>query len=177
MPIKIRLIIISLLLIPLMQVSADEIYIPDYSKVYDPERDPFADGDSALQYARETDRRVLMELGGNWCTYCKILDYFIENNPIIKKSLYEKFVILKINVSDENGNEKFLSDLPKTFGYPHYFVTENDGSILYSKDTTQLRANGEYSEELFIGFLNEWGPDQGPSVAVAPVASSEPVEK
>lgn len=160
---KIRLLIAILLYVAfaLSQVMADasdDLYIPEYSKAYDPSRDPFADGKEALQYAQQTNRRVLIEVGGDWCSYCKVLDYFINNNPTIKNSLYERFVVLKVNISDENDNKEFISGLPKTFGYPHIFITENDGTVILSKDTSQLLQNGKYSEQRFIDFLDEWGP-------------------
>lgn len=138
--------------------AAEDWYIPEYSKAYDPSRDPFADGKEALQYAQQTNRRVLIEVGGDWCSYCKILDYFINNNATIKNSLYERFVVLKVNISDENDNKAFISGLPKTFGYPHIFITENDGTVILSKDTAQLLQNGKYSEQRFIDFLDKWGP-------------------
>lgn len=140
------------------QTSGDAPYVPEYSKVYDPERDPVADGKDALKYAHDTGRRVLIEAGGDWCSYCRILDRFLGDNPAVRESLHERFVVLKVNVSDVNENEAFMSALPKTSGYPHFFIAENDGTIIFSDDTTHLFHDGGYSKEHFIEFLNEWGP-------------------
>jgi thioredoxin-related protein len=130
--------------------------VPAYSKSFDPKRDPFVDGENALQYARHSKRRVLIELGGDWCTYCLQLDSFIATSRIVKDMLHKNFVVLKINVSDENDNKEFRKGLPRTFGFPHIFIADSDGSILYSKDTTQLREEGQYSQARFVEFLQEW---------------------
>jgi thioredoxin-related protein len=137
--------------------NTKDVILPEYSRVYDPARDPFADGKEALRNAKQSNRRVLIEAGGDWCSYCRILDHFIENNPAVSKALHNNFVVLKINISDENGNEEFLSGLPETTGYPHIFIAENDGRILFSRDTAQFFVNGQYSQSHFLGFLNEWG--------------------
>mgnify|MGYP000486279140 CR=1 FL=1 len=136
--------------------AADNKLIPDYSQHYDPKRDPFADGREAIVNAQATQRRILIELGGNWCAWCKKMDRFISENKIVKTKLYENFVVLKVNVSDENDNHEFLSTFPQTFGYPHFFVTESDGSVLYSKDTVELLESGQYSEQRFLEFIERW---------------------
>ena len=152
--IKLSLLFISMVIV--VSAIADSKLIPDYSRIYDPQRDPFADGRKAIINAQETKRRILIELGGNWCAWCKKMDRFINGNKKIKKKLYENFVVLKVNVSDENDNHEFLSSFPRTLGYPHFFVSGRDGSVLYSKDTAELLENGEYSEKRFLEFIERW---------------------
>ena len=76
------------------------------------------------------------------------------------KKLYDNFVVLKVNVSDENDNHEFLSTFPKTLGYPHFFVSGSDGAVLYSKDTTELLEDGQYSERRFLDFIERWRPSK-----------------
>ena len=123
---------------------------------YDPTRDPFADGREAIKLATKTHRRILIEVGGDWCKWCHILDRFINNDPHIKKSLYETFVVLKVNVSDENSNEKFLATFPKALGYPHMYITESNGQVIHSQDTAEFLLNKKYSKTKFMQFLNKW---------------------
>lgn len=137
---------------------ADSDVAPDYSRHYDPKRDPFEDGHAAITNARMTQRRILIELGGNWCAWCKKMEQFISGNETVKKKLDENFVILKINVSDENDNREFLAVFPQIFGYPHFFVTDSNGEVLYSKDTAELLEGGQYSEARFLEFIEHWKP-------------------
>lgn len=153
-------------LLPITTQSGDDadyftrVSLPDYSKLYDPERDPFEDGNNALQNAKETQRRVLIEVGGAWCTWCHVLERFITNTSAVYKRLHDNFVVLKVNFSDANENEPFLDGLPKIIGYPHLFITENDGSILYSGNIVHLLKNGKYSKERFNYFLDVWSLKQ-----------------
>lgn len=138
--------------------------LPAYSTGYDPQRDPFADGHAALRLAQQSNRRVLIEVGGDWCKWCHVMDAFFDQNPDIRARLHETFVMLRINVSDANDNARFLQAFPKPLGYPHMYVAENDGSLLLSKDTADFLSNGAYSRERFLEFFDRWEtPDTTPT--------------
>ncbi len=130
--------------------------LPEYSQKYDPARNAFADGRQAINLAKQSNRRVLIIVGGNWCQWCRAMDKFIKTTPSVYKNLHQHFVILKINVSDKNKNKKFLSAFPKAHGYPHLFVANHNGSVLRSQATNMLQENGKYSEKRFLEFISRW---------------------
>lgn len=130
--------------------------LPDYSQKYDPHRDVFEDANAAIKLAAQTQRRILIELGGNWCSWCHVLDKFFKDNPALNKELHETFVVFKVNVSEANDNHKFLKVFPEASGYPHMYVTESNGTILRSVDTAIFLVNGSYSIERFEMFFKRW---------------------
>jgi len=138
-----------------LPVQASNV-LPGYSLKYDPSRDPFKDGLDAIKLAQQSNRRILIEVGGEWCKWCHILDNFLDKNPDIKQRLHKTFVMLKINVSDKNDNKKFLQAFPKPLGYPHMYVTESNGDILWSKDTADFLVKGQYSRQQFTEFFDRW---------------------
>lgn len=130
--------------------------LPEYSKVYDDQRDPFKDANEALTLAKQTNRNVLIEIGGNWCTWCHKMDAFLLKHPKIYQALHNKYVLLKINVSDSNENADFMKSLPPVLGYPHMYISTAEGKMLLSKDTAELQDNNGYSRDYWIAFLNKW---------------------
>jgi thioredoxin-related protein len=132
--------------------------LPSYSRIYDDTSDPFEDAVAAIKLADETNRNVLIEIGGNWCSWCHKMDAFLEKNPNVFKALHSKFVLLKINVSDSNENEAFMKSLPPVLGYPHMYVSTAKGKMLLSKDTAELIEGSEYSVKQWLDFLNKWQP-------------------
>jgi len=138
-----------------VQVSAAQL-LPAYSQGYDPRRDPFADGRAALQLAKDTRRKVLIEVGGDWCSWCYILDRFLDEHPSLSAQLHNTFVFLKVSVDETNDNAEFLSAFPKPLGYPHMYITDNEGAILHSQDTAEFLHKGKYSAQHFQLFLNRW---------------------
>lgn len=156
-----QLVICLVMLLPVQSVLAvtdieSVSELPDYSVGYDPERNPFDDGRSALALAKDTDRLVMIEVGGDWCRWCLVLDDFIRANPAVYEKLYRNFVLLKVNTSDENQNAEFLAGLPATNGYPHVFISRGDGGLFGSTDTTRLIDKGHYDAQRFLAFLDRW---------------------
>ena len=123
---------------------------------FDPLHDPAKDLKEAVAEAKKSNRRILLDVGGDWCIWCHRLDAFIESNDEIKNYLNKNFILLKINYSKENKNEEFLSKYPEIAGYPHYFVLEKDGKFLHSQNTGDLEQDKGYSKEKMMAFLKEW---------------------
>ena len=130
--------------------------LPQYSKVYDDQRDPFKDANAALALAKKTNRNVLIEIGGNWCSWCHKMDAFLLKNPNVYKALHSKYVLLKISVSGTNENDDFMKSLPPVLGYPHMYVSSAAGKMLLSKDTAELQDSNGYSIEYWLNFLQQW---------------------
>ena len=159
---KFRLLLFLIVAIPGGAADAEGPQVrpalPAYSLRYDPVRDAFQDGRDAVRLAKATGRHVLIEVGGDWCTWCHALDRFLDSNPDIKARLHETFVLLKVNVSDANDNADFLKAFPRVLGYPHMYVADTDGGILLSKDTADFLTDGRYSRQRFAEFLEQWKP-------------------
>jgi thioredoxin-related protein len=136
--------------------SAIAVNLPTYSKVYDDQRDPFKDATAALALAKETNRQVLIEIGGNWCSWCHKMDSFLAKNPDVYKALHSQYVLLKISVSDSNENDDFMKSLPPVLGYPHMYVSTAQGKMILSKDTAELLVGNNYSTSQWLNFLSDW---------------------
>lgn len=130
--------------------------LPAYSKIYDDQRDPFKDAAAALTLAKETNRQVLIEIGGNWCSWCHKMDAFLAKNPDVYEALHSQYVLLKISVSDSNENNDFMKSLPPVLGYPHMYVSTAQGKMILSKDTAELLAGDNYSKSHWLSFLSDW---------------------
>ncbi len=145
-------------LLALSSVSAQERFLN--TETFNPARDPAKDLASAVTFARENQARILMEVGGEWCSWCKRLNKFIEDHQSIKNALYPNYAFLRVNYSKEQDNAAFLSAYPKIAGYPHIFILDADGKIIHSQNTEELEEGKSYSEEKIIQFLKKWAPEK-----------------
>lgn len=150
-----KIFLLIFLLLSLSQNIFAEV-LPAYSLSYDPNRNALQDGRDAIKLAKQTNRRILIEVGGDWCKWCHVLDRFLNTHSEIKTQLHQTFVVLKVNVSDENDNHEFLKFFPRVLGYPHIYITESNGKLLASKDISQFYANGQYSVKRFKAFFERW---------------------
>ena len=131
-----------------------------YSPVtkYDPKRDAARDIDDAVAEAKRTNRRILLEVGGEWCSWCHILDEYFDKHPDLTALRDKNFVTLKINFSDQNPNKEVLSRYGEIDGYPHIFVLDSDGKFLHSQGTGVLESGKSYDLEKMNNFLTQWAP-------------------
>lgn len=125
--------------------------------LYDPARDPADDLAQAIVVAQKENKRIMLELGGDWCIWCKYMDDFYKSHLDILQTRAENYVLVKINVSEENANIEFLSQFPEAAGYPHIYILESDGTFLHSQNTADLEDGADsYVPEVFMAFLQEW---------------------
>jgi thioredoxin-related protein len=125
---------------------------------YDPSRDPAADLKAAVSQAGSENKRILLEVGGEWCIYCRILNKMILDNAELTRRLHDGFVVVKVNFSGEVKNEAFLSQYPKIPSYPHLFVLDKDGKLLLSQTPDDFMKDDKYVPDLLSAFLEKWGP-------------------
>lgn len=125
---------------------------------YDPKADPAADLAKAVAKARSANKNILIEVGGEWCSWCHRMHAFFENNTQLRQYRDNNYVVVQVNYSEENKNEKFLSQYPKIDGYPHIFVLDSSGRLLHSQNTGDLEQGRGYDLEKFTAFLRQWAP-------------------
>lgn len=120
---------------------------------FDPGRDAAADVALALTTAKAQGKRVIVDVGGEWCPWCHILDRFIAANADVKAVLDANYVWVKVNFSPQNKNEALLGRWPKVAGYPHLFVLDADGKLLLSQNTGELEEGKGYDKARLLAFL------------------------
>jgi thiol:disulfide interchange protein len=138
--------------------SQSRTYVPVTK--YDPKRDAAADIQAAIKEAQRTHRRVLLEVGGEWCSWCHTLDRFFEAHPDLLLLRDKKYVTVKINFSEENPNQELIARYGTIPGYPHLFVLESNGKFLHSQDTSPLENGKSYDLQRLTAFLYKWAPSR-----------------
>ena len=135
--------------------GADESsYVPVHK--FDPKRNAAADIQEAIGEAQRTGKRIILDIGGDWCSWCHVLDKFFDQHPEIVELRDKNFITVNVFYSSENKNEKALSQYPKTEGVPHFFVLERDGTLLHSQGMVKLEVGGEPNPERWKDFLTKW---------------------
>jgi thioredoxin-related protein len=126
---------------------------------FDDKRDPSSDLRIAMKEAKRSNRRILLDVGGEWCIWCHRLDTLFIKNHDLNDFLHQNFVVVKVHYDNKvNKNKKFLSRFPKIPGYPHLFVLEKNGRLLKSQDTGELEEGKGHSKEKVMAFLQQWSP-------------------
>lgn len=126
---------------------------------FDPTRDAARDIADAQIEAKRSARRILLDVGGEWCIWCHRLDTLFMRNKDLAAELHAGFVVVKVNYSKENKNEAVLAPYGKIPGYPHLFVLDENGMLLHSQDTGELESGKGHDPEKVRAFIQAWrGP-------------------
>jgi thioredoxin-related protein len=136
--------------------SSPSVYVPVTK--YDPKRNAEADLRDAELEAKRTGRNVLVDVGGEWCVWCHILDRFFDQHKELLEYRDKNFLMVKINYSPENKNEELLSRYPTIPGFPHLFVLDATGKLLRSQGTGPLEEGKSYNLDKVFAFLKKWAP-------------------
>lgn len=135
-------------------------YVPVHS--FDPKRNAEADIQAASAEAQRTGKRVLIDVGGDWCAYCHQMDDFYREHPDVLQLRDANFITVAVYYGDDNKNTQALSRYSKVLGIPHFFILEKDGTLLYSQHVLDLREGGKYDAEKMKNFLLAWAPSANP---------------
>jgi len=132
-------------------------FAQDIRSKFDPSRDAAKDVAAAVATAKAQGKRVIVDVGGEWCTWCHIMDRFVLSNADVNALVDSNYVWVKVNFSRENKNEAVLAKWPTVKGYPHLFVLNADGKMLHSQETGSLEAARDYDKGKFVAFLEKYG--------------------
>jgi thioredoxin-related protein len=149
----IRLLVISVLLFITATVNAQET-----KKLYDPSLDGMQQIRSAVSDASKQGKHVLIQYGGNWCSWCIRFDAFCKSDTSIMKIISDNYIPVKLNYDTVNKNDaanEYLGN-PARFGFPVFIIVDGKGKVLHIQDSSLLEEGKGYSREKVIGFFRNW---------------------
>jgi len=147
---------------PQPELTADSSgYVP--VRKFDPKRNAAADIQAAVAEARRTGKRVIVDVGGDWCQYCHQMDQLFQQHPELVELREKNFVTVAVYYGSDKKNEQALSRYPKVNGIPHFYVLDGSGSVLQSQHLTELRTGANYDPDKVKDFLTKWSPSSAVS--------------
>lgn len=146
-------IFLFFILFPAFVVNAQ-----DKVTIYNPEADARKELSDAIKLAKEQQKHVLIQVGGNWCPWCIRLHGVFKSEARVDSILKSDYVFILVNYSKENKNEAVMTDLdyPQRFGFPVLLVLDQEGRRLHTQNTAYLEKDKGYDTDKLIGFLLDW---------------------
>lgn len=99
---------------------------------------------------------MLVECGGNWCSWCVHLKRFFADHPALTELRDKHYVLVMLNVPASGPPPPALTGWPPPPGYPHLYVLDENGTVLKSQSTGELESGESYSPSKFADFLNAY---------------------
>ncbi|MBL0341462.1 MAG: thioredoxin family protein [Bacteroidetes bacterium] len=146
-------------LLLLMLASATYSYSQQTElKYYDPLADALKEVNKAVLKANSNQKNVLLQIGGNWCKWCRLYDKWSHSTPLIDSLINANFEVVHVNFSPENKNPELMKQLgfPQRFGFPVIVILDSKGNRIHTQNTGYLEEGEGYSEKKVAEFLRNW---------------------
>jgi thioredoxin-related protein len=139
---------------------AKAVKLTDTAKLYHPNADAKADIAAAVKQAAASHKNVFVQIGGNWCIWCIYFNNLVKNDADLDKYLRENYVVVHVNYSPENKNERVLADLgyPQRFGFPVFVVLDDKGRRMHTQNSAYLEEGKGHSKAKVMEFFKNWSP-------------------
>jgi thioredoxin-related protein len=131
------------------------------TKLYNPNADATKDIAAAVKKAAEEKKFVLIQAGGNWCSWCVEFARFAKETPQIDSVLKAGFVWYHLNWSKENENKKIFAKygFPQRFGFPTFIILNEKGERIHTQNSEYLEdGKKSYNLAKVKAFLEMWSP-------------------
>ncbi len=159
-----RIMIILAVVLPwALQLGA----APEYPKMGPDIYDPRASGDAlvaaALTQARTEKKHVLLNLGANWCPWCRRLHRSLTGDPDVVRALDHDYVLVMVDLNSRHDPKRNTAlnaryGDPLRLGLPVFVVLDAEGRQLATLPTAGLSDSEGQPRERLLALLKQWAP-------------------
>lgn len=130
-------------------------------KLYHPDANAANDINAAIKKAASENKHVLIQAGGNWCSWCIEFARFANASPRIDSVINAGYVWYHLNFSKENENKEVFAKYgyPQRFGFPVFIILNGKGERIHTQNSEYLEdGKKSYHPAKVQAFLEMWAP-------------------
>jgi len=134
--------------------------VTDTVKLYHPQANAAADIQAAVQQAKKEGKHVLLQAGGNWCSWCIRFHKFVTEDKQLDSALNANYVVYHLNYSPDNLNKPIFEKygFAQRFGFPVFIILDGNGNRIHTQNSAYLEEGKGYNKQKVLDFLNSWTP-------------------
>jgi len=127
-------------------------------KLYNAKADGMKLLDSALVIAKATNKHVMVQIGGNWCSWCYMFDAFYKNDAELDSIVKANYVVIHVNFDGKKASFPILERLeyPHRFGVPVIVIVNAEGRRLHTQNSEFLESGNSYNKKKMLSFFKSW---------------------
>ena len=131
------------------------------NKLYSPTANAAKDIEAAIKKAKSENKYVLLQGGGNWCSWCIEFARFCKTDLNIDSVINAGFVWYHLNYSKENENKAVFAKYgyAQRFGFPVFIILNEKGERIHTQNSEYLEdGKKSYDKRKVQSFLEMWSP-------------------
>ena len=131
------------------------------NKLYKPDANAEKDIAAILKKAKAEKKYVLLQGGGNWCSWCIEFARFCKADAKIDSVIDASFIWYHLNYSKENENKAAFAKYgyAQRFGFPTFIILNEKGERIHTQNSEYLEdGKKSYDSRKVQTFLEQWSP-------------------
>jgi thiol:disulfide interchange protein len=130
-------------------------------QIYDPRADGEQQLRAALATARKQHKRVLLNLGANWCGDSQAMFRLLNSDPAVRDEIRHHFVLAMVDVNQKDGpprNQAMVQRFsnPLARGIPVLLILDAQGTLLNRDPNERLADNAHKQPADVLDYLRKW---------------------
>ena len=152
-----KIVILLLVFVSVALNASDIEKLPNYSTEYDKKVNPYKSLATAMQKVKDSDKKILLLVGGDWCKWCGTLENFLEDNKKIAKSFYDSFEVVRVYYGKGINKEakSLLKQFPPLSATHHFYILDENAKLLKSLGSANLERGYGYNKKRVIKFIED----------------------
>ena len=152
-----KIVILLLVFVSVALNAFDIEKLPNYSTEYDKKVNPYKSLATAMQKVKDSDKKILLLVGGDWCKWCGTFDNFLEDKEKIAKSFYDSFEVVRVYYGKGINKEaqSLLKQFPPLEATPHFYILDKNAKLLKSLGSANLERGYGYNKKRVIKFIKD----------------------
>ncbi len=132
----------------------------DTAHLYNPNDNAEKEIAAAAKKAKAEHKFVLIQCGGNWCSWCKRFSLTVANDAKLDSIVNANFIVYHLNYSQENKNQQVFAKYgyPQRFGFPVFLILDENGNRIHTQNSVYLEEGKGYNKENIADFFTAWSP-------------------
>jgi len=120
--------------------------------------DETANGDKqvadAVVIAEREHKRILLQFGANWCSWCWKLHKLLETDKSVRDELKGDYVVALIDLNNGHNKDLVVKYGAETgYGLPFLVVLDSDGKHLITKHSDDFEEGDHHNPQKVLSFL------------------------
>jgi thioredoxin-related protein len=115
---------------------------------------------AAISKAKKEKKFVLVQAGGNWCSWCIEFNRFTTTDKQLDSAINADYVVYHLNYSPQVKNFEVFKQygFPNRFGFPVFLILDGNGKLVHTQNSSYLEEKKSYSKTKVMDFLESWKP-------------------
>lgn len=128
------------------------------TRLYNPQANAQKEISDAIAKAKAEKKNLLVQTGGNWCSWCIEFNRFAHADFEIDSLITADYIVYHLNYSQENKNAFIMAryGYPERFGFPVFLVLDENGNRIHTQNSAYLEQGKTYNKMKVMEFLKHW---------------------